>query len=177
MKLKHKKDVKFETKIIGKAFKTDSRLFYFEKHYRDNLNITDYKDLIGSSRIYNGKAGCGKTTRLCKKIVKSENSICFSFTNKATENVKEKLRRDHNYEDVNKICHAFDSYFCEWRDNQIDFLKDKTIFIEEVSMTPNKWITLIYKIFTLYNNKIYMFGDKNQTSPVESGSQIFYDYE
>lgn len=43
-------------------------------------------------------------------------------------------------------------------------------------MVPNKWITYIYKAFTLHNNTIYMFGDPNQYEPVENGSMIKTDY-
>lgn len=43
MKFRNKKDVKFSTKKIGKAYITDSMLTYFEKHYRDNMNIDDYE--------------------------------------------------------------------------------------------------------------------------------------
>ena len=72
--------------------------------------------------------------------------------------------------DVNKICFTFDSYFCEWKGRDLNSLEDKTIFIEEFSMVPNKWMqTTIYQAYT-------MFGDPNQCEPVEAGSQIHYDY-
>ena len=35
---------------------------------------------------------------------------------------------------------------------------------------------MIYKAWTMFNNKIFMFGDTNQCEPVEKGSQIHYDY-
>ena len=76
---------------------------------------------------------------------------------------------------TNDICFTFDSYFCEWKNRDIESLKDKTLYLEEFSMIPNKLITLIYKAYTMFNNKIYMFGDPNQCSPVEDGSQINYD--
>ena len=41
-------------------------------------------------------------------------------------------------------------------------------------MVPNKWMTMIYKAFTMFNNKIYMFEDPNYCKPVEGGSQIHY---
>lgn len=37
-------------------------------------------------------------------------------------------------------------------------------------------MTIIYKAFTLFNNKVFTFGDTNQCEPVECGSQIHYDY-
>ena len=33
---------------------------------------------------------------------------------------------------------------------------------------------MIYKAFTMFNNKIYMFEDPNYCKPVEGGSQIHY---
>ena len=74
------------------------------------------------------------------------------------------------------MCHTFDSYFCEWRETD-NSLKTKTIFIDEFSMVPNKWMTKIYEIFSKYNNTVYMFGDNNQCEAVENGSHIKYDYQ
>ena len=74
--------------------------------------------------------------------------------------------------DVNKICHTFESYFCEWSNSSyhLGSLKNKTFFIEEFSMVPNKWMTKIYNAYSEYGNKVYMFGDPNQCEPVEGGS-------
>ena len=178
---RNKKDVKFSTKKIGKAYVTDSKLAYFEKHYRENMNISDYKIESGKGCIYNGQAGSGKTTKLCETIMKVDNPIVLLFTNKSVENVKNRLiKMGFGKNEANKICHTFDSYFCEFScinvETNIKSLKNKTIFIEEFSMVPNKWITLIYKAYLNFNNKIYMFGDPNQCEPVEPGSQIHYDY-
>ena len=127
--------------------------------------------------MINGQAGSGKTTKLCKMVEKTENPIVLAFTNKEVENVKNRLIKiGYDKDKVNRICHTFDSYFCEWYNRNIDSLDGKTIFIEEFSMVPNKWITKIYEAFTMFNNKIYMFGDPNICSPVEGGSQISYDY-
>ena len=104
-----------------------------------------------------------------------ENPIVLSFTNKAVENVKNRLI-NKGYEQLSNICHTFDSYFCEWFGRGIESLHDRIVFIEEFSMVPNKWMALIYKAFVVYGIKIYMFGDPNQCEPVEGGSQINYDY-
>ena len=174
VQFKNKKDVKFSTKRIGKAYITDCELTYFEKHYRENMNVSDYISENGKGCIYNGQAGSGKTTKLCKMVIATENPLVLSFTNKAIENVKSRLiSKGYEKEDANKLCHTFDSYFCEWKGRDINSLKDKTIFIEEFSMVPNKWMTKIYEAYTLFNN---MFGDSNQCEPVEGGSQIHYDY-
>ena len=172
LKLKRKKDVKFETKRIGRAYVTETELVYFEKKYRENMDYESYEMCRGKGCIYNGQAGSGKTTKLCEMVKETENPLVLSFTNKAIENVKERLGEDYK-----NVCHTFDSYFCEWREMYKDVLKEKTIFVEEFSMVPNKWMTKIYEIFTKYDNMIYMFGDPNQCEAVENGSQIRYDYQ
>ena len=177
--MQNKKDVEFDIKNIGEAYITDTPLCYFERHYRENMDYESYEAKKGEGCIYNGQAGSGKTTKMCKMVMKASNPIVLSFTNKAVQNVKDRLKK-MNYEgEINKICHTFDSYFCEWNgchETNLKSLEDKTIFIDEFSMVPNKWITLIYKAFTLYDTKVYMFGDPNQCSPVESGSQVSYNY-
>ena len=86
-----------------------------------------------------------------------KNPIIFAFTNKAIENVKQKLliNNEITIEESSKFCFTFDSYFCEWSYKDISSLKNYTIFIEEFSMVPNRWITKIYEIFSLYKNNIY----------------------
>ena len=178
--LENKKDVKFDIKNIGKAYITDSPLCYFERHYRENMDFDCYKAIEGEGRIYNGQAGSGKTTKMCKMVMKTDKPIVLSFTNKAVQNVKDRLRKMEYEGNPDAICHTFDSYFCEWNGfssvTNLKNLEDKTIFVDEFSMVPNKWITLIYKAFVLYGIKVYMFGDPNQCSPVESGSRISYNY-
>ena len=173
----HKKSVKFETKNIGKAYMTDSELKYFEKKYREDLDMEGYEIVTGTGEIVNGQAGSGKTTELCKRVAESERPLVLTFTNKAIENVKERLRKmKNNKHDPNKICHTCDSYFCEWNEDNFKELRKKTVFIEEYSMVPNKWMTLIYKAFVMYGIEVYMFGDPNQCEPVEGESHLIYNY-
>ena len=113
-KFKNKKDIKFKTNRICDRFITDSKLVYFEKHYRENFNMEDYHEKLGKGRIFSGGADCGKTTRLVKMVNEVENAIVLSFTNEAIENVKEQLINPKNnankkyftymYQEVNKIC-------------------------------------------------------------------------
>ena len=174
---KNKKDVKFSTKRMGKAYVTDSELSYFEKHFRENLDLNDYQRKQGKRVIYNGQAGSGKTTKLCKMVSETKKPIVLAFTNKAIENVKSRLiNTGIEKEEVNKIYHTFDSYFCEWNGRDINSLEGTIISIEEFSMVPNKWMTMIYKTYTMFGNKVYMFGDPNQCEAVEGGSQIKYNY-
>ena len=98
---------------------------------------------VGDGAIFYGQAGCGKTTKLIKLAAEATNPIILSFTNKAIENVKSRI--DDSLCDK---CFTFDSYFNSYGYRDISHLKDKTIFIEEYSMTPNKWMSKIYQAFT-----------------------------
>ena len=149
----NKKDVNFKVKNISNADTTDSNSTYFEKHYRENMDINDFKTQTGTGCIYHGEAGCGKTTKICKMVLKAESPIILSFTNKAVENIKERLRNicDKNRrEDLSGICHTFDS--CDWHGRDISDLVGRTIFIEEHNLVPNKWMTKIYKACSKYCN-------------------------
>ena len=173
------KEIKFSTKKIGKAYVTDSRLAYFEKCYCENMTFEDYKTKKGKGFIFIGQARSGKTTKLCQMVVEAKNPLVLSFTNKAIENVKSKLISSGMDKDVvNNICRTFDSYFCEWSNASYhpESLKNKTLFIEEFSMVPNKRMTKIYNAYIEFGNKVYMFGDPNQCEPVEGGSAINYNY-
>ena len=152
----NKKDVEFSTDQIGKVSTTNSECMYFEKHYRDNFDPDDYTDFVGDGVIYYGQAGCGKTRKLIKLASEATNPIILSFTNKAIESVKSQV--NHNVRDK---CFSFDSYFNSYHNRDIFHLADKTIFIEEYSMTPNKWMSKIYQAFTKSHNSVFMFGDTN----------------
>ena len=56
----NKKDVEFKPENIGNVYQTDSKLVYFEKHYRENFNTDNYDDYVGNGVIYYGMAGSGK---------------------------------------------------------------------------------------------------------------------
>ena len=167
----NKKDVEFSTDQIGNVFTTNSECVYFEKHYRDNFDADDYTDFVGDGVIYYGQAGCGKTTKLIKLASEAPNPIILLFTNKATKNVKSRIG-----DSLRDKCYTFDSYFNSYHNRDISHLADKTIFIEEYSMTLNKWMSKIYQAFTKYHNTVFMFGDTNQCDPVEKGRRIHYNY-
>ena len=128
MSLRNKKDIKFSTQKIGKAYVTDSKLTYFEKHYKENMTSgPEYKE-SSKECIFTGQAGSGKTTKLCNMVIAEENPLVLSFTNKAVENVKKRLiRMGMEKKKTNNICYAFDSYFCQWKGRDINSLKDKTL--------------------------------------------------
>ena len=130
---------------------------------------------MGECAIYYGGAGCGKTYRLCQKALAADDPIILSFTNKAIQNVKSVLWDVYNNYELAKKCYTFDLFFCDHHGRDITALEGKTIFVDEYSMTPNKWMTKLYQAFTKYRLTIYMFGDTNQCDPVEP-TDMFYDY-
>lgn len=76
---------------ILEAYTTNSKATYFEKHYRENMDISDYESMVGDGGIYYGSAGTGKTLKLCEMTLKAEDPIILSFTKKAIVNVKKRL--------------------------------------------------------------------------------------
>ena len=121
--------------------------------------MDDFELNIGEGCIINGPAGSGKTHKLIEQFIKEDNPFVLSFTNKEMYIIRLKEQ-----DEINQTCKTFDSHFCEWNDNNI---KNKTVFVDEFSMVPNKFITTLYKLI--------IFGDPNQCNPVEGG-QIYYDY-
>ena len=161
----NKKDVKFTTDSIGQIFQTDSPAVYFEKYYRENFDPDNYPDYVGDGAIYYGGAGCGKTYRFCQKVLAADDSIIL----------KSVLCDVYNNYELAKKCYTFDLFFCDHHGRDITALEGKTIFVDEYSMTPNKWMTKLYHAFTKYKLTIYMVGDTNQCDPVEP-TDMFYDY-
>ena len=178
-KYKHKSEVKFQVKNIGKAYLTDSQPNYFDKHFRENLDYKCFTDTISKTgKIYYGQAGCGKLWQLGQLIYENRNKcIVFIHTNKAIVNIKNILKNSHHMsaEQVNKICHTFESYFYD-STRGIDHLKDKIVFVDEYSMTPNHYITLLYQAFTKHGITIIMSGDTNQCEPINRVKSIRHNY-
>ena len=141
----NKKDVEFTTDSIGQIFQTDSPAVYFEKINRENFNPDNYINYVGDGAIYYGGAGCGKTYRLCQKALAADYPIILSFTNKAIQNVKSVLFDVYNNYEPTKKCYTFDLFFCDHHGRDITALEGKTIFVDEYSMTPYKWMTKLYQ--------------------------------
>lgn len=176
---KNKSDVKFNVNHIGKAFKTNSKFSYFDKHYRENLDYDSFTDMISETgKLPYGKAGCGKTSQLCQLIYENkENAILLSHTNKAVVNIKNilKKRYDMSPENVNKICNTFESYF--WDNIRgIDCLKDKIVFVDEYTMTPNRFIAMLYNAFTKYDITVIMSEDFQQCEPINNIKSRRHNY-
>lgn len=112
--------------------------------------------------------------RLCEMASQADNPIILSYTNKAVENVKS-VFRELNQPELAKKCYTFDLYFFDQYGRDIHSLKDKTIFIDEFSMIPLRWMTLVYQAFSIYHNQVFMFGDPNQCNSVEK-TKVYYDY-
>ena len=75
-----KREVEFETQNIFNTYTTNSQPVYFEKHYRENFDTSNYNDYVGNGCIYYGAAGCGKTTKPLKLASKATDPIILSFT-------------------------------------------------------------------------------------------------
>lgn len=166
------KDDKFTTDMIGKVFeKVGESPSDIEKNYRNNIVIKDYTLEKGTGTLVAGGAGCGKTSKLIKDAQESKNPIIFSFTNKAVDNI-----RNTADERLKNNIHTFDSYFNEFKSDadNIKLMDNKDVFIDEFSMVPLKWMTLIYSSFVTNNLKINLYGDTNQCNPVEGKSRLTY---
>lgn len=178
-KYKNKANVKFEVKHIGKPFVTNCQPTYFEKHYRENLDYDCYTDKVSKTgKILYGQAGCGKTTQLCQLIYENaQNALLLSHTNKAVVNIKNSLKKSYKMspEDINRICHTFESYFFD-NIRSIDNLKDKMVFVDEYTMTPNRFIALSYQAYTKYDITIIMSGDVNQCEPINNVKSRRHNY-
>ena len=130
----------------------------------ESLKLKETK--VGLGHIYYGIPGSGKTQKLLE-IAKPED-IVFCFTNKAAANIR---KRSND----NLSVYTFDSYFNGEKGNKkhIDMLKGKRVFVDEYSMVPHHWVTLLYKAFCKFEIEIYLFGDPNQCDAVDI--QVF-DY-
>lgn len=112
-----------------------------------------------------------KTYKLCDMIYEhKDNCLLFSHTNKAVVNIKNRLIK-MKVNNVNKICHTFRSFFYD-DSRGVNDLKDKIAFVDEYTMTPNRYITLLYHTFTKYNITIIMSGDINQFEPINDDKTI-----
>ena len=161
-------DVKFQVKNIGKPFVTYSKPTHFEKRYRENLDYNSYVDHVSKTgKIIFGGAGYGKTYKICDLIYEhNDNCLVFSHTNKAVVNIKNRQKRMKN---------TFESFFYD-NIKGVDDLKDKIVFVDEYSMTPNRYITLLYQAFTKYDITIIMSGDTNQCEPINNTKSIRHNY-
>lgn len=93
----------------------------------------------GQGCIAKGPACSGKMHKLIDRLLKENNPLVLSFTNKAIQNIKErtsiKLRKfdeDVNFmnDEIEQICKTFDCHFCKWNNSNIKDIRDKTVFID-----------------------------------------------
>ena len=143
--------------MIGKVFqKIGETPSFIEKNYRKDVDIREHTLERGKGILITGGAGCGKTTKLINDAKESKNPIIFSFTNKVVDNIRNRV--DDNL--TSKV-HTFDSYFNEFvsETENLKLLANKDVFIDEFSMVPNKWLTLIYNSFVANNLKVSLYGE------------------
>ena len=127
---------------------------YMSEEYRE---ITVPK---GSGCIWTGVPGCGKTTKLVQMY--KENDVVLCFTNKACDNLR----------NLNVSAFTFDSFFSSvGKLGSVDKLKNRRVLVDEFSMVPNKWMTILYLAYVKHGIEIHLFGDPFQCDPVDN--QIF----
>jgi hypothetical protein len=140
------------------------KLYGYNKY--DTLNIEEYEKTMGSGFVIEGRAGLGKSHQCIKKIIELEkqniNYVGLAFTNKAVLENNDKYKKMTGID--KKVFVLFDSYFprAENEETYINKLKNKIILIDEYSMTPNKWMSLIYSSFIKNNNQVFMYGNMDQ---------------
>ena len=160
--------------MIGKVFqKTGEIPSLIEKNYRKDIDVSGYTLERVKGMLITGGAGCGKTTKLINDAKERKNPVIFSFTNEAVDNIRSRV--DDN---LKSKLHTFNSYFNEFKSDaeNLKLLANKDVFIDEFSMVPNKWVTLIYNSFVANNLKVSLYGDSNQCDPVKGISRLIYDY-
>ena len=143
------------------------------------MDYDSFTDKISESgKILYGQAGCGKTSQLSQLIYENvSNTILLSHRNKAVVNIKNilKKRYDMDSKQINSMCYTFESYF--WDNIRgIESLKDKIVFVDEYTMTPNRFMTMLYNAFTKYNITVIMSGDINQCEPINSVKSRRHNY-
>ena len=73
-----------------------------------------------------------------------EDDVVLCFTNKAFNNLKS----------LNVNSHTFDSYFSSvGKSGSISKLKNCRVLVDEFTMVPNKWMTLLYLAHKKINSK------------------------
>ena len=160
---------KYPVENIGKIFRVPLGVaMEVDKVYSiPEMNYDSFKMKEGKGIMTIGGAGCGKTTTLIAQVLKTDDALVLCFTNKACSVIRERLG------DRGDIVHTFDSYLCSFKKDQIGKLKNHTIFVDEYSMVPNKWMTTLYNAYVEHNVAVHMFGDSNQCAPVDDYG---YDY-
>lgn len=125
----------FELSQIGEEYE-ESDSFPLDMIKADNMAIADYVQQKGLGTLITGQAGSWKTTRLVELIKKSDNPVVLCYTNKACDNIRERLPKR-----LQGCVHTLDSFFS---DRSYDKLKGKDLFIDEYSMELNNWMNVIY---------------------------------
>ena len=108
----------------------DSELCYFERRNRENnMDVNNYVPQKGTYRnrfLWSGRVRKDAEALRNGPRVKAS-YIVLSFTNKACENVRQRLS-DMGVE-ANAICHTFDSYFCDFNGRSTGSLCGCGVFV------------------------------------------------
>ena len=156
-----------DNKEIGK-FK------YVEKEYKlsrtliNNCNNTKLPELYKHSNIklVDGRAGTGKTYKLCEKYNENENTKILTFTRTAAENINKKYFSMFNKK-INKNASTIHRYHGYKETETLDINYGNELFlVDEFSMIPLKIFFNFYKLACNGANFIF-YGDSSQLPPVE----------
>jgi hypothetical protein len=126
-----------------------------DENFYDTINSA-------SSALITGMPGCGKTEVI--KNIQTENDLILSFTNCAVQNVKDRCEFKENI-------YTFDSFFNEHLSFEQKLKKVseyERIIVDEYSMVPVKFMSLLNTIKHKLNKPLLFFGDHHQCLSIES---------
>ena len=149
-----------------------------ESNYENYDNFVNQINELKNDKslLVDSPPGYGKSYLLCNMLIDEPNDvIILAFTNMAICNVKDKLIKAEKHEYVNRV-HTLDSYFLasNTREFNLNQLKNvKYIYIDEYSMISTYHWSFLLEAKRRFNNKLIIFGDKEQCLPVE---EVRYSY-
>ena len=139
---------------FGKVRKQDVKRvrMWSEPEEEISLSVADFPVAPSDGIIYTGQAGCGKTQTLKEKYLACDNGLVLCPTNKACDNVNERVG-EH-------VAFTFDSYIQECLNfkQKMDRLKGKTVFVDEFTMVSKKWMNVLYQAWAqgmLYSSSLW----------------------
>lgn len=172
--------IRYDTSLFVKGLPISELPKHDEFKYIDpSWNIftetaDNYEELLtfvkSNNCLVTGQGGTGKTEVIKKTF--GNKDICFTFTHKACENLK-----NRGVENV----FVFDCYFISETKggtyNEKTFSGIKNIYVDEIMCVPSKWIKKLVDIKRKYPHiQFKLFGDSKQTEPIEEmGKQYNYN--
>lgn len=151
---------KIETKEIHQQTYNPNRIAYFtkiEEKWTNPTNILDH--MKTKSLLIEGRAGTGKSWYI-REFSKTNNAVRLAYTNKASNNIN------------GQTTHKFFKIGSNETVNMKQVIKADAIFIDEISMIPEKIWSLIIDLKNNTNVPIILVGDDRQLPPVNEESHF-----